>query len=90
MLKKNLLGAAAALAVATGAFAAKIPDANAGGKFSPIIGGYNRHSFHGGYTTFQGGGSHGCSTKFKKQKVQVWTKWGPKWVWVNKPVRSCR
>lgn len=84
--------ATAALAITTSALALNAPFAEARGKFSPSVGGYGLHGFRSYYAPkWSGPGtSRACSTEYRKQKVQIWTKWGPKWVWVSKPAKTCR
>lgn len=91
MYRKTLL-AVAALAITTGTLALNAPLAAARGKFSLSVGGYGLHGFRSYYAPKWGGPGKGstCSTEYKKKKVQIWTRWGPKWVWVSKPVKTCR
>jgi hypothetical protein len=89
MLKKTIVTAAAALAITTGAVATNATDANAGVKVHVGFG-------HGYYAPYYGPYGYGygywgphCYTKIKKYKKKVWTKWGPKKIWVKKPVKVC-
>ena len=89
---RKILPATAALAIITCALTATAPSAEARGRYSITVGGYGLHGFRSYYAPkWAGPGkSRTCTTEYKKQKVQIWTKWGPKWVWVSKPAKVCR
>lgn len=84
MLKKTLMTAVAALAITGGAATLHTPDAAAGVKVHIGLGGYGYGPWAGGYYY-----DYGCFWKKKRVKKVIWTKWGPKKVWVWKKYRVC-
>jgi hypothetical protein len=86
------LPALATLVIIACALAATASLAEARAKFSLTAGGYGLHGFRSYYAPkWSGPGtSRNCPTQYKKHKVQIWTKWGPKWVWVSKSAKVCR
>ena len=73
MLKKTVLSLATVAAIGAGTLAMTPSKADAG-----------IHIKIGGP-----GWGHGCFWRTKLVKVKYWTKWGPVYKWVYRPVRIC-